>query len=88
MKTLTLKDFKPKVVADTLTYFSYEFSAFEICLEPCLNGFDIALYRNQNLVFDKICTDLDLSTTPWPQVYEKAVQLANDLYQRIMTSNV
>ena len=33
----------------------------EICLEPCLNGFDVALYKNENLIDQKRCTDLKAS---------------------------
>ncbi len=42
-------------------YFSYlnRWLGIEICLEPCLNGFDIAMYDKQNsLIGKKICTDL------------------------------
>lgn len=35
----------------------------EICLEPCLNGYDVAIYnyKNKDLLMPKICTDFDRS---------------------------
>lgn len=40
-------------------YFSYEWrNIYEICIEPCFNGFDIAIYRSKHLLEPKQCTNL------------------------------
>lgn len=37
---------------------------YELCLEPCLNGFDVAIYKrsNLNLVIPKRCTNIKGNT--------------------------
>lgn len=42
-------------------YFSFKDRGLgiEICLEPCLNGFDVGLYKHEELVNKKECTDLN-----------------------------
>ena len=53
-KELTREDFKQKV-----GYLSYKGKYCEICLEPCFNGCDIAVYDlNQSLLEPKFCTNL------------------------------
>ena len=54
MKKLEFKDFK---FNENRAYFKNR--RVEICLEPCLNGCDVAVYdKNQNLLTDKVCTDV------------------------------
>lgn len=40
-------------------YFFYQDYGYEICIEPCLNGFDIGLYKDRVIVDPKICTDMN-----------------------------
>ncbi len=46
-------------------YLSFEFKDYELCLEKCLSGFDVALYRKgpaeqiAGLVEPKKCTDFN-----------------------------
>lgn len=58
----------------------------EVCLESCLNGYDVALYRNKELVVKKFCTNLEgmLESQITPgfstlsgEALEKAVKVAN-----------
>jgi predicted membrane GTPase involved in stress response len=45
------------------TYMSFRGENCEICLEPCLNGCDVAVYDlRQNLLEPKYCTNIDLSS--------------------------
>lgn len=40
-------------------YYSYKTDSVELCLERCLNGYDVALYDNhQELLYPKVCTNL------------------------------
>lgn len=42
-------------------YYSLEFGNYELTLEPCLNGFDVAIYDNYgNLLEPKKCTKTTL----------------------------
>lgn len=44
--------------------FGFYFSAFlpdgnEVCLESCLNGFEVAIYdKSKDLIGEKVCTNL------------------------------
>lgn len=67
MKKITFKDFQLAVTVSQPAkfYHSYEFDDYELCLEPCLSGFDVALYRKgpderiAGLVEEKKCTDFN-----------------------------
>jgi hypothetical protein len=62
MKQLTRYDFNIYYLDDDplKKYFSYKEPGIEICLEPCLNGFDVALYDDkQNLLLPKQCTNIN-----------------------------
>lgn len=68
-------------------YMSFKGKKVEICLEPCLNGCDVAVYDlNQNLLEPKKCTDLELEKLNLLQrVVEtrvKALEFAEEFYQR------
>ena len=57
MTDMRISQFEPTDIG----YISYKFGKFEICLEPCLNGFCVAIYDNkQNLLEPKKCTKLTL----------------------------
>jgi len=40
------------------SYFRAMFHGFEIALEPCMNGFDVGIYRNEEMIGNKECVDL------------------------------
>lgn len=45
---LTIKDFARKDVEGTLGYyFSAQTEKYEVCLESCLDGFDVAVYERR-----------------------------------------
>ena len=63
-------------------YLSYKTDRHEICLEPCLNGWDVALYDlEQNLIGDKYCTNVKtyphIDTHEWYDLLFDAVKIAN-----------
>ncbi|NCD40581.1 MAG: hypothetical protein EOL88_00665 [Bacteroidia bacterium] len=64
MKKLEWKDFQLAITDDRQMYYSFEFKDYEICLEPCLSGFDVAIYRIGpderigDLVEPKKCSDM------------------------------
>ena len=58
------------------TYYSYKFDRYEICLEKCLNGFDVALYLNSFLVGDKVCTNIS-NLSNQTLIKEEALRIAN-----------
>ena len=61
-KKLTPADFKRIQIENTnLGYLSHTLPAGEeVCLESCLNGFDVAVYnKNKNLIGEKTCTNLN-----------------------------
>jgi hypothetical protein len=77
--TLNINDFQQKPVGE-LTYWSYENDhlGIEICLETCLNGFDVAIYNLQgDLLKPKLCSDCDASD--WLKVIEVSLENANKL---------
>lgn len=86
---LTEKDFK---INRAYNYYSYKNNEIEICLEPCLNGFDVALYDlNRCLLKEKICTNLK-DKGIYSRLYfvfsmAKAIMHANDLYLKYYDSN-
>lgn len=62
MRRLELSDFKKEYLA-TGYYYSYKTDKNEVCLEPCLNGFDVAIYDlSQNLIGAKTCTNMTISS--------------------------
>lgn len=66
---LTITDFERVVVDAELYYLRHEYIGFdaevyELCLEPCFNGFDVANYLKNdlgyNLTLPKYCTRVDM----------------------------
>ena len=55
-----------------LLYFKFMCGDIEITLEPCLNGFDVAVYKNLRLLEPKVCTDMK----PGSKAREKALGIA------------
>jgi hypothetical protein len=87
MKQLTPQDFKP-IKVNGSTYFSCMLEdGREVCIEPCMNGYDVAIYRDTELIGKKICTDVKLleSETVDGTVFlyvaaaKKAIDIANKL---------
>jgi hypothetical protein len=87
MKPLSPTDFKKITLEGGYSYFSYKHPNFEICLEPCLNGFDVAIYSNeQELLDSKQCTDMELpdamDKTSQFIVIARALKIANELMNK------
>lgn len=59
---ITLKDFKEET--NPWRYYSMKKQGFTLNLEPCMSGFDIALYKKGNLVQPKLCTSLQQPISP------------------------
>lgn len=78
--TLTFADFKKKR-EDTQPYYSHVFAdKTEICLEPCLEGFDVGLYDSeQRLLRSKTCTK---SAKEPEAALRKALRLANRMIKK------
>ena len=74
-------------------YFSYKDDKYEVCLESCLNGYDVAIYDlNQNLIGEKECTNIEgmLEMQIMPgfsmgtgKAIEKALKIANKKFKKI-----
>lgn len=58
-KELVRSHFKYVDLGHNTGYFSFKDKEIELCIEPCLNGVDVAIYdHNHGLLRDKECTDL------------------------------
>lgn len=88
MKKLKLGNFERKGAQGSFDhYFTYKNNQYEVCLESCLNGYDVAIYDlSQNLIGEKECTNLKemLETQIMPgfsmmtgEAIEKALTIAN-----------
>jgi len=81
--SLTLKDFKEETVHDKWYYYSMKKDGFELTLEPCLGGFDVALYFDKQLHSPKICTDIKHPQDfgGWIEAMQRALSYANNLWE-------
>ena len=92
MKKLTIGDFTRKGINGSFGhYFSHILpDGREVCLESCLNGYDVAIYDKEggNLIGEKVCTNIDgmmesqiLSgfSLMSGKALEKAVEIANEM---------
>lgn len=69
-------------------YFSHTLSdGREVCLESCLNGYCVAVYKDKEIIGEKTCTNIDgmLEMQIMPgfsmgtgEALEKAVEIANE----------
>lgn len=74
-------------------YFTYtDKEGYEVCLESCLNGYDVAIYKVKNLICKKECTNIEnmLETQIAPgfsmgtgEAIEKALRIANKKYKEL-----
>jgi len=61
--TLTIKDFQREELGEGKHYLSAKFGDYEICLEPCLSGYCVGIYKFgpdekiAGLITGKKCTD-------------------------------
>ena len=99
MKILTRNDFQ---FEPNLKYYFYREEKYpiEICLEPCFNGFDVAIYNRNGdwLIRDKECTDEqgygskefiegEIYNGPQlrrPETWNHALKIANRFYSSFM----
>jgi len=74
-------------------YFTYKNDKYEICLESCLGGYDVAIYDlNQNLIGEKECTNIErmeeMQIVPGfslgtGEALEKALEIANKKLKKL-----
>lgn len=94
MKELKLGDFKRDGGAGSFGhYFSYKDDKYEVCMESCLNGYDVAVYDlEQNLIGEKKCTNiecmLEMQIAPGFSIgtldaINKALEIANRKYSEL-----
>jgi len=96
MKKLTLGSFKREGAVGSFGHVFTHWLADggEICLESCLNGYDVAIYdKERNLIGEKKCTNikemLEMQIVPGfsmgtGEALERAIEIANrklKLYQ-------
>jgi len=57
---LTIKDFERREASGFAFYLGHDFDEYEICLEPCMNGYCVAIYKGGEIVSEepKRCTNL------------------------------
>ncbi len=96
MKKLTISDFKREgIIGSFGHYFSHTLeNGMEICLESCMNGYDVAIYdKNKNLVGEKTCTNIEgmlemqiISgfSMGTGEALEKAVKIANNKLSKLL----
>jgi len=79
---LTLKDFKEENVHDEWYYYSTKKDGYELTIEPCMSGFDVALYFDQQLYTPKLCTSTKNPTEFGGRIesIQRALSYANDLW--------
>lgn len=84
MKTLELSDFTLCMLESGQTYFSYKEDDFELCIETCLNGNDIAVYHNKSqFATEKVCTNLNFTViTNYNKLTETTLKLVNEMYAK------
>lgn len=58
---LTLSDFTTHRLSPDLFYLEHK-DAYDrsVCIEPCLSGFDVALYYQGDIVGNKRCTNINV----------------------------
>ena len=88
IKELKLGDFERTGVPGSFGhYFRWRDKKIEVCLESCLNGYDVAIYDNyRELIGEKTCTNikgmLDTQIAPGfstksGEAINKAIEIAN-----------
>jgi hypothetical protein len=89
VEELTIKDFTIKYIAGSkIKYYETDAGRYTITLEPCLNGFNIAIYEKGNIQsIEKICTNLPTldGEVTQQKLWEKALLLANKLDRKYVT---
>jgi hypothetical protein len=91
-KKLTIGSFTRKGIPGSFGhYFSYILpDGKEICLESCMNGYDVAIYDKEggNLIGEKTCTGMFESQIMFGfslrnEALEKAVEIANQKLEEL-----
>ena len=99
MKILNIKDFKVVHVTDNHFYFGVEREKYEICIEPTLSGFLVAVYTIDGwLLAQKVAVNgkIDMEeamkliatnggylTRGHLEIFDKCVEEANKLYKYV-----
>ncbi len=77
---LQLEDFTRIEVPGTYhAYFSHTLEdGREVCIEPCLNGFDIAIYNlDKDVIGEKTCTNMDGYQYQLIEAMKRAIEIVN-----------
>ena len=82
---LSMNEFELVHLENQSFYYSYKQGFFEICLEPCLNGFDIGIYDGAFPIEPKLCTNIDRDHEFVPNMFKIAIKHANYLYSKYMS---
>lgn len=62
---------------------------YELCFEPCLNGFDVAVYdKDLNLLHPKQCTNVNLGREDIRTVGAAAIRIAEPMVAAIKKSMI
>lgn len=100
MQKITIDDFQIITDEQDNYYYSYQFTSndvkYELCLECCFSGFDVALYKvavkdlDYELVAQKVCTEHKgylnfLNLDRRISTKEKAVRIANQLIKQYVS---
>lgn len=58
---LTLGNFKREGAPGSFGHYFTHFTndGREVCLESCLNGYCVAIYKDKNIIGEKTCTNID-----------------------------
>lgn len=86
MKTLTVSDFVHIPFPGISGYYfaSGLSDDREVCLEPCLNGFDVAIYdKNKDLIGEKTCTNIDNAYLIDQFAGKLAIKIANEKIKQL-----
>lgn len=91
---LTIGHFKREGLQGSFGHtFTYKDGKYEVCLESCLNGYDVAVYDSeQNLIGEKECTNtegMEFQIIPGfsiatGEALEDAVRIANKKYNKVL----
>ncbi|MCR4308094.1 MAG: hypothetical protein NUV80_06055 [Candidatus Berkelbacteria bacterium] len=94
MSKLTIGSFKRMGFPGSFAhYFQAEVGDVAICLEACLNGYDVAVYdrETKDLLGEKVCTNIEgmelMQIAPGfsmgtGEALEKAIKIANKLLKK------
>lgn len=70
-------------------FFTAKYKDYVICLEPCLNGLDVAVYdKRLNLITDKVCLNETDRVKDTKYLMKRGVEEANKMLSRLINSRI